>query len=511
MSTQAGKGFYRRQEVQDFIALTRVLADGRDTLALGALLRGPLVGLTEQQLLDATDRLPEATAGVRLSLWTPITDVEDVLLRTTLEILQVLAKRARSTTPFILLCQAVEELQVRAILRQRRDRTAERALSNVDLFLEQARAFDVRGLKAFASAMRTQWEEAQRALEGRPDTEQQSVSLVTMHSSKGLEWPVVIPVNTGSRVMSSVESALDRASALLHMPVFGHHPPGTKAALDAEREALERERHRIWYVAATRARDLLLLPHLSCEIPKSSWMAAFPLDHDSLPPSWRRGSGLRACIATRSAPTTRIVPCSRREAALIATRTRRLQRLTPHLAEADELVEPPQGVLVAADGADGPTSPPRGSLARGLILHKLLEEVLTGETSDDVAALEQRAAQMAAQLAAQLDGTPGATGFDAAEAARSARRGLDVPHRVHIHLWRHPLRARQRRGPCPALVRHRGDDPASHSHPRRPEVNPQENVWQFIRSNWLSNHVFWSYDAVVDYCFEPWNKLIDQP
>src|SRR3954453_8884179 len=45
VSTQAGKGFFRRQEIQDLIALTRSLADHRDTLAFGALLRGPLVGL----------------------------------------------------------------------------------------------------------------------------------------------------------------------------------------------------------------------------------------------------------------------------------------------------------------------------------------------------------------------------------------------------------------------------------------------------------------------------------
>jgi hypothetical protein len=39
-------------------ALTRTLADGRDTLALGALLRGPLIGLTEAELLDIAEALP---------------------------------------------------------------------------------------------------------------------------------------------------------------------------------------------------------------------------------------------------------------------------------------------------------------------------------------------------------------------------------------------------------------------------------------------------------------------
>ena len=47
VSTQAGKGFFSRQEVHDLIAVTRALADARDTLALGALLRGPLVGLAK--------------------------------------------------------------------------------------------------------------------------------------------------------------------------------------------------------------------------------------------------------------------------------------------------------------------------------------------------------------------------------------------------------------------------------------------------------------------------------
>jgi transposase len=44
-----------------------------------------------------------------------------------------------------------------------------------------------------------------------------------------------------------------------------------------------------------------------------------------------------------------------------------------------------------------------------------------------------------------------------------------------------------------------------------PELNPQENVWQFLRENWLSNRVFKSYDDIVDHCCDAWNKLVDQP
>ena len=44
-----------------------------------------------------------------------------------------------------------------------------------------------------------------------------------------------------------------------------------------------------------------------------------------------------------------------------------------------------------------------------------------------------------------------------------------------------------------------------------PELNPQENVWQFMRDNWLSSRVFASYDNLADHCCAAWNKLVDQP
>jgi transposase len=46
---------------------------------------------------------------------------------------------------------------------------------------------------------------------------------------------------------------------------------------------------------------------------------------------------------------------------------------------------------------------------------------------------------------------------------------------------------------------------------KSPELNPVENIWQFMRENWLSNRVFKSYDDIVDHCADAWNKLIDQP
>ena len=47
--------------------------------------------------------------------------------------------------------------------------------------------------------------------------------------------------------------------------------------------------------------------------------------------------------------------------------------------------------------------------------------------------------------------------------------------------------------------------------PRAPELNPVENIWQFMRDNWLSDRVFNSYDDILAHCCFAWNKLIDQP
>ena len=44
-----------------------------------------------------------------------------------------------------------------------------------------------------------------------------------------------------------------------------------------------------------------------------------------------------------------------------------------------------------------------------------------------------------------------------------------------------------------------------------PELNPVENIWQFMRDNWLSNRIFKSHDDIVDHCCQAWSKLIDRP
>jgi DDE superfamily endonuclease len=44
-----------------------------------------------------------------------------------------------------------------------------------------------------------------------------------------------------------------------------------------------------------------------------------------------------------------------------------------------------------------------------------------------------------------------------------------------------------------------------------PELNPVENIWQYLRQNQLSNRVFESYNAIVDVCCNAWNALAAEP
>ena len=47
--------------------------------------------------------------------------------------------------------------------------------------------------------------------------------------------------------------------------------------------------------------------------------------------------------------------------------------------------------------------------------------------------------------------------------------------------------------------------------PYSPELNPQENIWQFLRQNYLANRVYEDHHALIEACCEAWNQLIAMP
>ncbi len=436
VATQAGKGLFRRQEIQDLIAVTRVLADRRDTLALGALLRGPLVGLTDEELLDIVWALPrnesEPDRIPRLTLSVDADTINHDLAQAVLVKLQALARRANSTTPHELLSQAIDVLRIRPILVERHRGQAERALANVDLYLTLATAYAVRGLRSFSEAMTTAWEDEARAVEGRPDAQEEAISLFTMHAAKGLEWPIVIPINTMTGVMGPDSAVTDRQSDTFYCPIFGVPPEGHEAAIEAEKLELDRERIRLWYVAATRARQLLVLPRLDVSPSKSAWISLLDLslaelpaiDPGELPERVPSPAGEAGNAQTREAFAA--------EAEEILRRQVHLTWLAPSRSENTSgpvVVEEEPDIWTDSDDRQPQELPPQlaiqGSRERGLILHKLMEEVLTGETFDNLGSLAQRAKELIVQFG-RTAVSDAATGLSAEELASCIDKTLKL-------------------------------------------------------------------------------------
>ena len=263
VATQAGKGLFLRQEVKDLIAIVRLLAAPGDRIALGALLRGPLVGVTDETLLDIALHLG-AVAKRRSGLapldatTPPATLTRWPLVAETVAIIADIAARAPAMTPHRALAEAMAGLEVRALVAER-DREGGRACANLDRVLEMAKSYAAQGINAFASDLHRGWREGARLSEGRPDGDADAVALVTMHAAKGLEWPSVIIVNTHTtpRWTRPIVLAGEHGDATLR--VNGIACAGYEAASERAREALERERERLWYVACTRARERLVV------------------------------------------------------------------------------------------------------------------------------------------------------------------------------------------------------------------------------------------------------------
>jgi exodeoxyribonuclease-5 len=441
VASQAGKGFFRRQEVQDLIALSRAIADRRDTLAFGALLRGPLVGLSEEEIADAIAALPAREDGPppRLHLWTDRSTITHPILGRTLEVLQNLARKARTTTPYQILAEAIEELNIRPILRSRYRLAPERALANAELFLEMARAYDGRGLTAFALAMRRNWNDTEAQVEGRPDAEADSVPIMTMHLAKGLEWPVVIPINSPTELYDDTSFLHRRSDDTVHFKLLDQAPADYDAVKAAERDQLRRERVRLWYVAITRACDLLLLPRQS-DRKGNDWMSIVDLRLDDLPTFDPRAIVYAPELPDVAEPENAQDETTwRSEAATIAATRRSIVWRSPSRHEMppgaaptsdrdeifadavalfDQLPPEPDNAAVA--------SAVRGSRERGLVVHKLLEEVLTGETADRAEALETRARSLLAQLGIS-EAARSEDGPHAPELAATTLRALGMP------------------------------------------------------------------------------------
>src|SRR5205823_14669979 len=155
--------------------------------------------------------------------------------------------------------------------------TGEQALANVTRLMDLARRAERTGVTSFRAFVEWLAEQAEHGEAGdAPIVEEgtEGVRLMTVHGAKGLEFPVVILADpTAPAAPRNPSRFLDAGRRLCAMPLAGCVP----AELDRERAALiERDREetvRTAYVAATRARDLLVVP-VNGDEERESWLDA---------------------------------------------------------------------------------------------------------------------------------------------------------------------------------------------------------------------------------------------
>jgi exodeoxyribonuclease-5 len=357
------------------------------------------------------------------------------------EKLQALRRRANSTTPHDLLSQAIDVLRVRPILFQRHNGQAERVLANVDLFLSMTQAYAIRGLQAFAEAMTTAWTDESRAVEGRPDAQEEAVALYSMHAAKGLEWPIVVPINTMTMLMATESALTDRENNRFYCPVFGVFPVGYDEAREVEKAELDRERIRLWYVTTTRARELLVIPRLDARASSSSWIALLDLSLSGLPALDLAHFPVDAGAMDAPFENTQTREIFAKEAAFIADQHHQLTWMAPSRDEgvSDPVLEAETAEITISNdvGELFNRSMPiavQGGRERGVVIHKLFDEVLTGETGDDPNALAERAAKLIRELGQPVFEDP-AKGLSDVEIAGCISRTLALPEIVALRPW----------------------------------------------------------------------------
>jgi len=269
-----GRSFHDREEVMALRNALVALEWPDDELRVYATLRGPLFALGDDRLLAYRH---ERGSLHPLAPRDPATAHPEVA-----EALDVLGglHRGRNRRP-------IAETLVRLLGAVRAHAgiaiwpTGEQALANCLRIVDSARLFERRGAASFRAFVERLEEEAERGeAEDAPIVEEgtEGVRLMTVHRAKGLEFPVVILADPTCRAYRDQPSRhVEPERRLWAEPLCGCAP---RELLDCAEEEVRRDRAealRLAYVAATRARDLLVAPALGDPEPEAEeerWLDA---------------------------------------------------------------------------------------------------------------------------------------------------------------------------------------------------------------------------------------------
>jgi ATP-dependent helicase/nuclease subunit A len=271
----AGIGFYGRQEVYDLYNILRFLENEQDDVALYGLLRSPYFALSDTRLYTvAQSGSPGDSLWERLERF-----ASDPEIMAAVQLLRSWLLHARRVSPADLLTRIVSGSGISVVLGGMPG--GEQATANIEKVVALVRNMEANGSGTLAEAVRelgTCIDDGEREGDAMLDlTTANAVSIMTVHASKGLEFPIVVvpdlgepPQAGGGSVM--VEDGL-RIGVTIPNPANDHEreeAPLLKVLKREYRQKEKAEQKRLFYVALTRAKDhLILCGDLPAEIPET--------------------------------------------------------------------------------------------------------------------------------------------------------------------------------------------------------------------------------------------------
>ena len=263
--TVAGAGFFTRQEVLDLTNLLGWLAEPDDTIALAGALRSPLFMIDDQSLLA----LRSHDRNILRTLRNPPETIPGEVgrfCRRSAEVLEELRDGVPFMPPDALLERALALTGFEAAWAPLPG--GDQALANIRKFVDLARQLAGHSLDELVTYVRRRRDELQ-AREGQAVLDQSdAVRLLTVHGAKGLQFPIVfVPeAHLPSRVSyDAIRWRTEEGISITRAkkPGSGEEKrgrPGFYSYLLGQDEAEEAAEHkRLFYVAATRAADVLYI------------------------------------------------------------------------------------------------------------------------------------------------------------------------------------------------------------------------------------------------------------
>ncbi|MDX2139283.1 MAG: UvrD-helicase domain-containing protein [Chloroflexota bacterium] len=264
--TIAGRGYYERQEVWDILNLLRALYHPGDNLALAAVLRSPLFALSDDALFALRAR--RLDDGTLPPLWDALADATGVPADETerLAFAHATLTRLRQSAGRVLIAELIEDALdatgYLAVLTGLPDGARRRG--NIEKLLEKARISGKLTLGEFTHYLNDLNLLEAREGEAPLDT-QGAIQIMSVHKSKGLEFPVVFLVDTSRKDNARTDLLLHDAQHGLACKVYDgareqmEQPYCYRRADQAHAAREDAESRRVLYVAATRAQDHLFI------------------------------------------------------------------------------------------------------------------------------------------------------------------------------------------------------------------------------------------------------------